>query len=171
MGQGWWAGGYLWWACPRNPLGSCFAGASVELVGKLMGAGQTPGRAGKLPVGKELGGKPVRIPEEPNQEAACWVPWEGTPLVSHANRAPRSQRKEVRNYEERCPPSQHPPQPLLDKLHIVPAGKLARSRLSRAVELGFGKLWKRIHVVFSRHHSFFLQGPQPPLQSGSLPVS
>ena len=59
---------------PKKSTGQLLAGASVELVGKLMGAGQTPGESWEAACGEvELGGKPVRIPEEPNQEAACWV--------------------------------------------------------------------------------------------------
>lgn len=97
---------------PKKSTGQLLAGASVELVGKLMGAGQTPGESWEAACGEvELGGKPVRIPEEPNQEAACWVllgvelHWCLMPTERRG-----SKRKEVQwNHEERCPPSQHPP--------------------------------------------------------------
>ncbi|CAI9152615.1 unnamed protein product [Rangifer tarandus platyrhynchus] len=55
-----------------------------------------------------------------------------------------------------------PPAATPDKLHIVPAGKLAMLQAySRAVELGFGELWKRIHVVFSRQRGRLLPPGAP----------
>ena len=81
--------------------------------------------------------------------------------MSHANRVPRESEKGKRSGTMKR--NALLPSILLaaapDKLHTVPAGKLATLQAhSRAVEFGFGELWKRIHVVFSRQRG----RPLPP---------
>lgn len=84
--------------------------------------------------------------------------------MSHGNQAPRESEKvkcSGTTKRNALLPSV-PPAATPDKLHIVPAGKLAMLQAhSRAVELGFGKLWKRIHVVFSRQRGRLLPPGAP----------
>ena len=94
---------------PKKSAGQLLVGASVELAGKLVGAGQAPGESWEAACGEvELGGKPVRIPKEPNQKAACWVLLR---VELHWCLMPTKQESESEvqwNHEEKCPPSQCP---------------------------------------------------------------
>ena len=100
---------------PEKFAGKLLAGGSVEPGGKLAGAGRTPGESWEAACGEvEVSGKPVRIPEELNQEAACWVPLTLQQVrstgVSYASQVPRGLERgdALWNYEEKPPSSQRP---------------------------------------------------------------
>lgn len=109
-------------ACPRNPSGSCLQGLLLNL---LKANGSRPDSWEKEAACKvELVGSQSGFLKNPIRKlpAGCCWEWNSTG-VSHANRAPRSKRKEVQwNHEEEMPSfPASPRQPLLTS-HIVPAG-------------------------------------------------